>query len=688
MAADPTLIQAAFNLGKSKVPGDYSNIFNKQYEGLIASNKARYKAMGDVAKTVGDTVEVVSGKIEARQKADMKADNLLFNDAYEGIATDISNASLQKSGKKFQEGSSQNKAHVDAATAKFDNLKDQLSVLSNKSFLSKDEKKLQADLRRKAEKMKKNLVEAKGNVIANTSAYLEGHVNNSLSFKGNPEEQVLFAQVHDPDADLEALGISVYWDENEELNYSYTPNRLQKEYERNNPGSEGAAWSGEVMTISSKQLTSMMRLKGVKANNDANALITKASSAANEVIGKTKNLVHTDFNRVGASIYNDYKSLFLNQKTDIEDLTTREVLVGNTNRIYKSDIGSNGGIDEAIINQLGIGSDVFTAKELADGKIDASELAKHEDAKAEIIEKLTNPQTTSEREIAASELARYWTLHAKSEFDYIREQSKPKPSGTGKSAINPYGIPKDGLRLGDPMPNGYQIGVRQDLVTSYINDIKTGEDFKFLQNNYSFVDGNWYENHGTKPNESGGGGEVKFDNTQAMVDDVFQTGGKYFNGLETVVEIDPETGEEYSKTKEVVKGTQSSFSSSINMSFMDKDDNDIATSLQGMMPSAFSGENPNGYQFKNLKSILMDDFTAEAVGLYDDDENIVRYPEGHPKEGDKVIIYTGGNKERRITAISTLDDILNTEQFKIKGFGGNTGSTGNDEYYNLITENK
>ena len=508
MAADPTLIQAAFNLGKSKVPGDYSNIFNKQYEGLIASNKARYKAMGDVAKTVGDTVEVVSGKIEARQKADMKADNLLFNDAYEGVATDISNASLQKSGKKFQEGSSQNKAHVDAATAKFDNLKDQLSVLSNKSFLSKADKKLQTDLRRKTEKMKKSLVDAKGNVIANTSAYLEGHVNNSLSFKGNPEEQVLFAQVHDPDADLEALGISVYWDENEELNYSYTPNRLQKEYERNNPGSEGAAWSGEVMTISSKQLTSMMRLKGVKANNDANALITKASSAANEVIGKTKNLVHTDFNRVGASIYNDYKSLFLNQKTDIEDLTTREVLVGNTNRIYKSDIGSNGGIDEAIINQLGIGSDVFTAKELADGKIDAGELAKHEDAKAAIIEKLTNPQTTSEREIAASELARYWTLHAKSEFDYIREQSKPKPSGSGTDT-------DDGDKI-DFYTNKVQklngANWNSGNATSVYNDIKAGVGFSAKDpstkeiNNYSYhvvnEKGGWYQNYMVGDNET------------------------------------------------------------------------------------------------------------------------------------------------------------------------------------------
>jgi len=132
---------------------------------------------------------------------------------------------------------------------------------------------------------------------------------------------------------------------------------------------------------------------------------------------------------------------------------------------------------------------------------------------------------------------------------------KPDPveiKGT-KTTTNPYGIPKDGLKLGDPMPNGYQIEVRQDLVTGYINDIKAGGDFKFLQNDYSYVDGNWYENYGTKPNENGQSGEFKYDSTQAMTDDVFQTGGKYFDGLETKIQIDPTTGESFNETAEKSK---------------------------------------------------------------------------------------------------------------------------------------
>ena len=273
-------------------------------------------------------------------------------------------------------------------------------------------------------------------------------------------------------------------------------------------------------------------------------------------------------------------------------------------------------------------------------------------------------------EVSKAYFKEYTTNKLKEAYEYgYSKRTIPTGTGTGsgdgtKTETNPYGIPKDGLKLGDMIDGRYQIPVRQDRVTGYINDIKSGSDFKFMQNNYSYEDGNWYENYGTKPNEDGEGGEFKFNDTQAMTDDVFQTGGKYFDGLETVLEFDPETGKEYGKTEEVVKGTQSSFSPSINMELMDKEDNLIVDDLQVMMPTIFSNQNPNGYKFKTLKSMF------QKIGLYDNDNNIIKYPEGHPKEGDDVIIYTGGDIERRMAAIATLDDILNTKEFGIKGFGG------------------
>lgn len=250
-------------------------------------------------------------------------------------------------------------------------------------------------------------------------------------------------------------------------------------------------------------------------------------------------------------------------------------------------------------------------------------------------------------------------------------QKGPK-SKNNVSESNPYGIPKDGLKLGAPMANGYRMKVRKDVVEGYINDIKAGRKFEFKNNKYTFVDGQWIENEGGifRPGEEAP--EKIIGSTQELTDNVFENGGKYFDGLVTEVEIDPNTGKEKEAEIQQVPGTQSSFSPKINMSFIDQDDGDVAAGLQDMMPSAFSSNNPNGYKFSNLKDIgaPWSDPTVDAIGLYDDDGDIVRYPEGHPREGEKVIIYTGGDKERRMKAIADIDDVLNTRQFKIKGFGG------------------
>ena len=45
MGADSVLVNAALQLGMSRVPGDTAEIFNKQYEGLIAYSKATADAV-------------------------------------------------------------------------------------------------------------------------------------------------------------------------------------------------------------------------------------------------------------------------------------------------------------------------------------------------------------------------------------------------------------------------------------------------------------------------------------------------------------------------------------------------------------------------------------------------------------------------------------------------------------------
>ena len=82
--ADPTLVSAAFRLGQSYVPKDYSSIFAKQYEGMIAGYKARYEAMGEGMKSIGEG----TGKL-LRRNADIKdkrAEEL--NELDEGLGFD------------------------------------------------------------------------------------------------------------------------------------------------------------------------------------------------------------------------------------------------------------------------------------------------------------------------------------------------------------------------------------------------------------------------------------------------------------------------------------------------------------------------------------------------------------------------------------------------------------------------
>ena len=71
MKADATLVNAAFALGRSYVPADYSSIFEKQYEGIIAANATKAKMYGDIAMAASKTLggdAIAYGKYKGLQK--------------------------------------------------------------------------------------------------------------------------------------------------------------------------------------------------------------------------------------------------------------------------------------------------------------------------------------------------------------------------------------------------------------------------------------------------------------------------------------------------------------------------------------------------------------------------------------------------------------------------------------------
>lgn len=116
-------------------------------------------------------------------------------------------------------------------------------------------------------------------------------------------------------------------------------------------------------------------------------------------------------------------------KGGIAYISNNEITLGNTRINYGEMKQKDFNIDVAVINQMGIGSDIFTAEELKDGKIDAAELEKHLGAKKEIFKVIFNPQTKEETEVAAREIAKFFNLQTKTKANSDRGNIKPAVSG-------------------------------------------------------------------------------------------------------------------------------------------------------------------------------------------------------------------------------------------------------------------
>ena len=457
MAADQTLVSAAFALGRSNVPGDYSRIFNKQYEGLIASQNARYKMYGDITKTAGDIgTQMAKDNIESNKKIkQMREDNML--------ATIDEAAAALKTG-------SQNKSIVDNATQALTDIKKEIEAIGDNPGFK--EKKKEKDLLIKAAKLRANSVRNKGALTTYMEAHTEGMIdyNSSMGGSNNPQQENLLdlmVQVNSPAADHPALGISMYTDEHMDLwiegdienitNRIYEANKKKlgkidsgenafdpttdspyegPKVDRISPGSpteDDSAKGPKTIKIRFKDLLAQVKYKDDKTTNVLNGIVGEMGSKGSQA--------SKDFNlRLASGVNKKIKTTLLSKDTNFNYIATspQNIQGGRGERIYKDDLGMSTEIDKTIVDQLGLGSDILTLADVnGDGVVNATdsdpkvlkkfniELDKHNEAKALIIEKLTNPQTQAERDIAAGELANYWTDFARQEHKFIAKENEP-----------------------------------------------------------------------------------------------------------------------------------------------------------------------------------------------------------------------------------------------------------------------
>tara|TARA_R110002020_G_scaffold75886_3_gene192841 strand:- start:2897 stop:4795 length:1899 start_codon:yes stop_codon:yes gene_type:complete len=348
-----------------------------------------------------------------------------MNKTIEKMVTDLAIDGIKKAGKHYDDGGGMNNAHFEAADLGFRTIKNQIYSLINKKNMTLEDKKQNNFLQKETERLKKNVVNIKGLVIQTAQAYNEGHVNTDLSFLGRPNEQMLLKQVMDPKANLGQLGISAMWKDGE-LYYEYGPSQMAMEY----AASKGIEvdpeqiMSDERKTIAASTLFGMAVMKDTKSENDINGVIKKAGEDAIEKIGNTGKLLNTDFSRVKGSIENNFRDIFENSKVNFQDLATRDLTIGGSKRNYKKDLELNPEINALTYTNLGL---TASFDENSDGVISGDELAPRD--REIIIETLTNPKTSDQKEAAVNELTKYCTWLAAQEFHYMRKASGEDKGG-------------------------------------------------------------------------------------------------------------------------------------------------------------------------------------------------------------------------------------------------------------------
>ena len=112
--ADATLVAAGFKLGQSNVPGDYSKIFEKQYEGLIAANKAKAQASIDFSKNL--TEKVGDFMVQKKEKQEEDQDIVdAFKESMNGIGNTYTDHKAKEFAADMESGSSLPVFQFDAA---------------------------------------------------------------------------------------------------------------------------------------------------------------------------------------------------------------------------------------------------------------------------------------------------------------------------------------------------------------------------------------------------------------------------------------------------------------------------------------------------------------------------------------------------------------------------------------------
>ena len=412
----PGLADEYQGIDQDNVPLAMKSSFKKMSPVKNVDEKPTNVNTGNLRKSSGPKKSTILSEDESTSQSPSASE---MNKTIEKMVTDLAIDGIKSAGKHYDDGGGMNDAHFNAADLGFRTIKNEMYSLINKKNMTLEDKKQNNYLQKETEKLKKNVVKIKGLAIQTAQAYNEGHINADLSFLGRPNEQMLLKQVMDPKANLGQLGITATWQDGE-LYYEYGPSQMAMEYAANK-GIEvdpEQIMNDERKTIAASTLFGMAVMKDTKSENDINGVIKKAGDDAVAKIGNTGKLLNTDFSKIDGSIEKNFRDIFENSSVNFQDLATRDLTIGGSKRNYKNDLQLNPEINALTYSNLGL---TASADLNNDGVISSDELAPQD--REIIIETLTNPKTSDQKEAAIVELTKYCKALAAQEFNYMRKAS-------------------------------------------------------------------------------------------------------------------------------------------------------------------------------------------------------------------------------------------------------------------------
>ena len=500
MGADAALVNAAYRMGMANVPGDYSASFNKQYEGIIAADRARAELFGTAIKEI---TGIMGGIVERKLERDKDLEDAFSTDGpikktskkskndgsldselkailnaskggeYKDVLdeewrrevngdprNDISSEYLknvaQENESYYNEGNRMNLAFFDLAQERPTQIYNRIKELNAKAQTPKTKQEI-AQLYTDLETWKRSFIKLRGNLRGKLGLVNGGMANLSNM---NPELKMLIAQIAEPNTDLSQQGIRLYNRKGDnEMMIEYTGDRIESKYQYNMrmaaergdfikpsevTGDGPELEEGQTPYEEGKRKTGEEK-RTISIKELLNSVLPMQLEAENGVVG-----VFDSANTIAAERDSRSKTFKHNDNS-----AKREILRGLESQIKGNavvadlstrDILKTGNTYRQALGSLLANMDLENMLGVKDKgeKGFADDLEDYE-FKKEVLNRLTNPQTVADTRIAEIQMTQYFADMAYQQYSAKRkeildqeEEAKDKSNAVNQRRVN-YG---------------------------------------------------------------------------------------------------------------------------------------------------------------------------------------------------------------------------------------------------------